>query len=98
MKAMAATKSKQANAKPMTAKARPGGRDIELVIITGMSGSGKVSALKVFEDLGFYCVDNLPVDLISQFAELTLQSSEIQKCAVVADVREGPSLKRLPSI
>ncbi len=70
----------------------------ELVIITGMSGSGKVSTLKVFEDLGFYCVDNLPVDLIPQFAELTHQAGEIEKCAVVADVREGPSLRRLPEI
>jgi UPF0042 nucleotide-binding protein len=70
----------------------------ELAIITGMSGSGKLSALKVFEDIGFYCVDNLPVDLIPQFAELTRQSGEIEKCAIVADVREGPSLKRLPEI
>jgi UPF0042 nucleotide-binding protein len=70
----------------------------ELVIITGMSGSGKLSALKVFEDLGFYCVDNLPVDLIPQFTELARQSGEIEKCAVVADVREGPGLKRLPEI
>lgn len=70
----------------------------ELVVITGMSGSGKVSALKVFEDLGYYCVDNLPVDLIPNFAELVRQSGEIEKCALVADVREGLSLKRLPDI
>jgi UPF0042 nucleotide-binding protein len=70
----------------------------ELVVITGMSGSGKVSALKVFEDLGYYCVDNLPVDLIPNFAELARQSPEIEKCALVADVREGASLKRLPEI
>jgi RNase adapter protein RapZ len=44
----------------------------ELVIITGMSGSGKASALKAFEDLGYYCVDNLPVELIPRFAELAL--------------------------
>jgi UPF0042 nucleotide-binding protein len=69
-----------------------------LVIITGLSGSGKLSALKVFEDLGFYCVDNLPVDLIPQFAELTRQAGEIEKCAIVADVREGPGLKRLPEV
>jgi UPF0042 nucleotide-binding protein len=69
-----------------------------LVIITGLSGSGKLSALKVFEDLGYYCVDNLPVDLIPQFAELTRQAGEIEKCAIVADVREGPGLKRLPDV
>src|SRR6202451_1218424 len=51
----------------------------ELVIITGMSGSGKASVLKAFEDLGYYCVDNLPVALIPQFAELAGQSSEIER-------------------
>ncbi len=70
----------------------------ELVVITGMSGSGKVSALKVFEDLGYYCVDNLPVDLILNFAELAQKLGEIEKCALVVDVREGQSLKRLPEI
>src|SRR5271155_4799775 len=45
----------------------------ELVIVTGMSGSGKASVLKAFEDLGYYCVDNLPVELIPRFAEMALQ-------------------------
>ena len=57
----------------------------ELVIITGMSGSGKASALKAFEDLGYYCVDNLPVELIPRFAELALQSAEIPRTALVVD-------------
>jgi RNase adapter protein RapZ len=70
----------------------------ELVIITGMSGSGKASALKAFEDLGYYCVDNLPVDLIPRFAELALQSGEIPRTALVVDVREGSQLERLPAI
>jgi UPF0042 nucleotide-binding protein len=70
----------------------------ELVIITGISGSGKASALKSFEDLGFYCVDNLPVELIPRFAELALQSAEIQRTALVVDVREGSSLEKLPGI
>ena len=56
----------------------------ELVIITGMSGSGKASVLKAFEDLGYYCVDNLPVGLIPRFAELVGQSSEIERTALVA--------------
>ena len=43
----------------------------DLVIITGMSGSGKLTTLKTFEDLGFYCVDNLPIALISKFADLS---------------------------
>ena len=70
----------------------------ELVIITGMSGSGKASALKAFEDLGYYCVDNLPVELIPQFAELALQSGEILRTALVVDVREGTQLEKLPAI
>jgi RNase adapter protein RapZ len=70
----------------------------ELVIITGMSGSGKASALKAFEDLGYYCVDNLPVELIPRFAELTMQSSETPRTALVVDVREGTKLDRLPGI
>jgi len=70
----------------------------ELVIITGMSGSGKASVLKAFEDLGYYCVDNLPVELIPRFAELALQSAEIRRTALVVDVREGSKLDQLPGI
>ena len=70
----------------------------ELVIITGMSGSGKASVLKAFEDLGYYCVDNLPVGLIPRFAELVGQSSEIKSTALVVDVREGTQLQGLPEI
>jgi len=70
----------------------------ELVIITGMSGSGKASVLKAFEDLGYYCVDNLPVGLIPRFAELVGQSSEIDRTALVVDVLEGAQLDELPAI
>ena len=70
----------------------------ELVLITGMSGSGKASALKAFEDLGYYCVDNLPIALIPQFAELAVQSAEIRRTALVVDVREGSKLEQLPGI
>jgi RNase adapter protein RapZ len=70
----------------------------ELVIITGMSGSGKASVLKAFEDLGYYCVDNLPVQLIPEFAELAVQSSEIRRTALVVDVREGSKLEKLPGM
>jgi UPF0042 nucleotide-binding protein len=77
----------------------PKGRDHhELVILSGMSGAGKGSALKTFEDLGFYCVDNLPVGLISNFAELVVDSSEIQRAALVVDIREGARLDKLPQI
>ncbi|HYA25431.1 MAG TPA: RNase adapter RapZ [Terriglobales bacterium] len=77
---------------------RNGRAAAELVIITGMSGSGKASVLKAFEDLGYYCVDNLPVGLIPQFAELVGQSSEIKSTALVVDVREGEQLQDLPDI
>lgn len=70
----------------------------ELVIITGMSGSGKASVLKAFEDLGYYCVDNLPVGLIPRFAELAGQSAETSRTALVVDVREGRQLEELPAI
>jgi UPF0042 nucleotide-binding protein len=78
------------------APARPPGT--ELVVITGMSGSGKASVLKAFEDLGYYCVDNLPVELIQNFAELARASAAIERAALVADVREGQGLARLPGI
>jgi len=68
-----------------------------MVLITGISGSGKGSALRAFEDLGFYCVDNLPVDLIPHFAELVLHSA-MERAALVVDVREGQRLDRLPAI
>jgi RNase adapter protein RapZ len=80
---------------PATSDRRPTG---ELVIITGLSGSGKASVLKAFEDLGYYCVDNLPVELIPRFAELVGQSSEINRTALVVDVREGTQLDSLPAI
>src|SRR5438309_1679313 len=74
------------------------GNSGELVVITGMSGSGKASVLKAFEDLGYYCVDNLPVGLIPRFAELAGQSTEIGRTALVVDVREGRQLEELPAI
>ncbi|HLH32765.1 MAG TPA: RNase adapter RapZ [Terriglobia bacterium] len=70
----------------------------ELVIITGLSGSGKGSVLKALEDLGYYAVDNLPVDLIPKFAELTRDNRSITGAALVVDVREGEGLKRFPKI
>src|SRR6516165_328848 len=75
---------------------RTRGRDQhELVIISGMSGAGKGSALKTFEDLGYYCVDNLPVGLIANFAELVRDTLEIDRAALVVDIREGEGLDKL---
>lgn len=70
----------------------------EIVIISGISGAGKGSALKTFEDLGYYCVDNMPVGLIENFAELVRDTVEIQRAAMVVDIREGSRLDKLPMI
>jgi UPF0042 nucleotide-binding protein len=70
----------------------------ELVILTGLSGSGKLSALKTFEDLGYYSVDNLPLELVPRFADLVRQSAEIERAALVVDVREGMRLDQFPEI
>jgi UPF0042 nucleotide-binding protein len=70
----------------------------ELVIITGLSGSGKGTVLKAFEDLGYYSVDNLPLDLIPKFAELARESHKIRRAALVVDIREGASLDRFPAL
>jgi len=70
----------------------------ELVIVTGISGSGKASALRAFEDLGFHAVDNLPLELLPDFASLVAKSADIQSAAIVVDVREGQTLDRLPEI
>jgi UPF0042 nucleotide-binding protein len=76
----------------------PKGEPRELVILTGLSGAGKASALKAFEDLGFYSVDNLPLELIPRFADLVAKSAEITHAALVVDVREGSRLDRFPKI
>jgi UPF0042 nucleotide-binding protein len=69
----------------------------QLVILTGLSGSGKSTVLKTFEDLDFYCVDNLPVDLIPTFSEMHFGgTSEISRAALLVDAREGAQLTRLP--
>jgi len=70
----------------------------QLVILTGLSGSGKGSVLNTFEDLGFYCVDNLPVALIPTFSELYVEGVEIERAALLVDAREGEQIARLPAI
>ncbi|MBI3754823.1 MAG: RNase adapter RapZ, partial [Deltaproteobacteria bacterium] len=71
---------------------------VRLVIISGPSGSGKSTAIKVLEDLNFFCVDNLPVVFLPKFMELSSQSAEITKAAIVVDVREREFLKDFPSV
>lgn len=68
---------------------------LQLILITGLSGSGKSVALAVLEDAGFYCVDNLPVELFSQLVH-TLQSTGTQRIAVTIDARTGHAVAQLP--
>lgn len=69
---------------------------MRLVIVTGMSGAGKATALKILEDAGYFCVDNLPVPFIDKFAELTISGNgEITKLAIGIDVRSGKALGEL---
>jgi UPF0042 nucleotide-binding protein len=70
----------------------------QLVVVTGISGAGKASALRAFEDLGYHAVDNLPLELLPDFARLVEKSIEVEKAAIVVDVREGATLDRLPEI
>ena len=74
---------------------KSGRKPRELVIITGLSGSGKGTVLKALEDLGYYSVDNLPIGLIDKFADLT---GAVQRAAIVVDIREGAALDRFPAL
>jgi UPF0042 nucleotide-binding protein len=77
---------------------KPDQKRAELVIITGLSGSGKATVLKAFEDLGYYAVDNLPIGLIRKFAELTKEAANVRRAALVVDIREGQTLQQFPAI
>jgi RNase adapter protein RapZ len=82
-------------------KKRPSARKRtkQFVLITGLSGSGKGSVLKTFEDLGYHCVDNLPIDLIPKFAEMCQQpGSRLDRAAAVVDIRGGEALSQLPTV
>jgi len=70
----------------------------KLFIITGMSGAGKSQALKIFGDLGFYCVDNLPLALFQEFVSYVKTHPELSNIALGIDVREGEGLKELPAL
>jgi UPF0042 nucleotide-binding protein len=70
-----------------------------LVILTGLSGSGKSTVLRAFEDMGFYCVDNLPIDLIPIFAEIhAAGEGDFARAALLVDAREGLQLEKLPPL
>jgi UPF0042 nucleotide-binding protein len=72
---------------------------MRVIIVTGLSGSGKSTAINVLEDLGFYCIDNLPVTLIPRFLELCANSEEhINRVALGIDLRERVSLREYPAV
>ena len=72
---------------------------MRVVIVTGMSGAGKSTALKMLEDMGYFCVDNLPVPLIPKFAELiAVPGAEINKVALGVDIRSGHSFEELEGV
>ena len=74
-------------------------KNIRLVVITGLSGSGKSTALKAFEDIGFFCIDNLPATLLPRFLELRDEiSREVIKIALVMDLRGKDFLAKFPKI
>src|SRR5580700_793689 len=97
-KKLARTPKKPARAPRAAKLSKPGARTPELVVITGLSGSGKGSVLRALEDIGYYAVDNLPVELIPKFAELIRDNPSVDAAALVVDVREGEGLKRFPEI
>lgn len=71
---------------------------MKLVIVTGMSGAGKTIALKMLEDIGFYCVDNLPISLVDKFVQLVSEGTSIEKAALGLDIRSGEELGNLDEI
>lgn len=72
---------------------------MRFVIVTGMSGAGKSTALKMLEDAGYFCVDNLPIALVGKFAELIYQKNrEISKAALGIDIRNGQALENLEEV
>lgn len=72
---------------------------MRLVIVTGMSGAGKTQALKMLEDIGFYCVDNLPIPLMEPFAELATQGKAAnEQVALGIDIRSGKDLPTLKNV
>jgi UPF0042 nucleotide-binding protein len=68
------------------------------IVLTGLSGSGKSQAIRALEDLGYFCVDNLPITLIPTLATLALRGGEIDKVAIVVDVREKNLLTSFPKM
>jgi UPF0042 nucleotide-binding protein len=78
---------------------RPGGGEQRVVFVSGLSGSGKTTAMAALEDLAFYCADNLPVQLVDQFLDLCRKATPpIEKVALAIDAREAPFLRAVPEV
>ena len=72
---------------------------MQVVILTGMSGAGKSTALKMMEDMGYFCMDNLPVALIEKFMELAdREDGQFQNVAISIDIRNGQALGELQDV
>lgn len=71
---------------------------MKFVIVTGMSGAGKTVALKALEDIGYYCVDNLPIPLITEFAQLTIGAEKSENIAIGIDIRNGEELPKMEEV
>ena len=79
--------------------ARRRDRRPQLVVVTGLSGAGKSQAIRALEDLGYFCIDNLPVSLIPTFVDLSVNDADARsRVAIVSDVREGARLSKFPAI
>ena len=91
---------KRGTARAKAAEPKPGVRGTRrFVILTGLSGSGKTQAIRALEDLGYFCIDNLPTQLIPTMAELaTREASELDKVAIVVDIREGSFLSQFARV
>jgi UPF0042 nucleotide-binding protein len=84
---------------PKRPQRRPRKPGHPFIVLTGLSGSGKSQAIRALEDLGFFCVDNLPTTLIPTLARLSVRAGgDIEKVAIVVDVREGNFLSQFPTI
>lgn len=82
----------------MTSQLDLGQGRLPFIVLTGLSGSGKSQAIRALEDLGYFCVDNLPTTLITTLAKLSTRGGDIAKVAIVVDVREGNFLSAFPKI
>jgi len=91
-----APRNRRAGDRPGTSA--PGAARQPFIVLTGLSGSGKSQAIRALEDLGYFCVDNLPVTLIPTLAKLSLRPGGIEKVAIVVDIRERNFLSQVPKI